>query len=142
MDTLFAKVAGLDVHRKTVQWSSTPGKWESAQRGPLLRHDDQGPQSPGRLPDSNGCDARGSRSHRGVVETCVERLGGPVHVVVGPVASDVLGKSGRDMLRALLRDEKDIEKIAELARGVLRKKIPQLKLALEGHCREHHRFMN
>jgi transposase len=63
------------------------------------------------------------------------------NIQLGAVASDVLGKSGRDMLRALLRGEQDTAKVAELARGVLRKKIPQLKLALEGHCTEHHRFL-
>ena len=34
-----------------------------------------------------------------------------------------------------------MEQLADLACGVLRKKIPQLRLALEGHCTEHHRFM-
>jgi transposase len=60
---------------------------------------------------------------------------------LGTVASDVLGKSGRAMLRALLRGESDVAKLADLACGVLRKKIPQLKLALEGHCTEHHRYL-
>jgi len=45
------------------------------------------------------------------------------------------------MLRALLRGEQDSQKLAELARGVLRKKIPQLQLALEGNCTEHHRYV-
>ena len=62
-------------------------------------------------------------------------------IKLGAVASDVLGKSGRAMLRALLRGEKDPDKLAELALGGLRGKIPQLKLALEGNCTEHHRFL-
>jgi transposase len=60
---------------------------------------------------------------------------------LGTVATDVLGKSGRAMLRALLRGEQDSGQLAELALGVLRKKIPQLRLALEGHCTEHHRYL-
>jgi transposase len=63
------------------------------------------------------------------------------NVKLGAVASDILGKSGRDMLWALIRGERDPEKLAELARGRLRGKIPELKLALEGHFTEHHRFM-
>jgi transposase len=48
------------------------------------------------------------------------------------VASDVLGVSGRAMLRALIDGERDPQRLAELAKGVLRKKIPQLTKALRG----------
>jgi transposase len=40
------------------------------------------------------------------------------------VASDVLGVSGRAMLAALVAGERDPEVLAELAKGVLRRKIP------------------
>ena len=63
------------------------------------------------------------------------------NIKLGAVASDVLGKSGRAMLRALLQGQQDAEQLAELARGVLRKKLPELRLALQGHCTEHHRFL-
>jgi transposase len=63
------------------------------------------------------------------------------NIKLGAVASDLLGKSGRKMLRALLAGEQDVEKLADLALGRLRGKIPQLKLALEGHCTEHHRYL-
>jgi transposase len=59
----------------------------------------------------------------------------------GAVASDVLGKSGRAMLVALLNGEQNPQKLAELALGRLRGKIPQLQQALEGHFSEHHRFL-
>ena len=71
----------------------------------------------------------------------IHKLLEDANVKLGAVASDVLGKSGRAMLRALLCGETDAAQLAELARGVLRKKIPQLKLALEGHCTEHHRYL-
>ena len=45
------------------------------------------------------------------------------------------------MLRALLQGERDPEKLANMACGVLRKKIPQLKLAMEGHCTAHHCYL-
>ena len=60
---------------------------------------------------------------------------------LGVVASDVVGASGRAILNAVVKGETDPAKLAELAKGTLRKKIPQLKLALEGHITEHHRFM-
>lgn len=60
---------------------------------------------------------------------------------LGAVATDVLGKSGRAMLDALLGGESDTETLAELARGRLRAKLPDLRLALEGRVQPHHRFL-
>ena len=57
------------------------------------------------------------------------------------VASDILGASGRDMLRALIRGETDAGEMADLARRQLRSKIPELRPALEGKVTAHHRFM-
>jgi transposase len=48
------------------------------------------------------------------------------------VASDVLGKSGRLMLDALVSGQRDPEVLAELACGRLRAKLPDLRLALDG----------
>jgi transposase len=63
------------------------------------------------------------------------------NVKLGSVASDVLGKSGRRMLSELKQGERDVVKLADLALGKLRKKIPELRLALEGHFTDHHQFM-
>ena len=63
------------------------------------------------------------------------------NIKLGAVASDILGKSGRAMLRALIRGERQPHKLADLAEGRLRAKIPELKLAMEGHFTEHHRFL-
>jgi transposase len=71
----------------------------------------------------------------------VHKLLEDTNVKLGAVVSDVLGKSGRLMLRAMLEGEKDPQKLAELALGRMREKIPQLQLALEGECAEHHRFV-
>lgn len=57
------------------------------------------------------------------------------------VASDVLGVSGRDMIRALIAGEQDPQALADLARRRLRQKLPQLAAALEGQVDEHHRFL-
>ena len=59
------------------------------------------------------------------------------NIKLGAVASDILGKSGRAMLGALVGGQQDPEKLADLAEGRLRAKIPDLKLALEGHFSEH-----
>jgi transposase len=45
------------------------------------------------------------------------------------------------MLEALMQGEKSPEETADLARGKLRPKIPQLVDALEGRVDEHHRFL-
>jgi transposase len=57
------------------------------------------------------------------------------------VATDVMGKSGRVMLEAILAGATDPEQLAELAKGRLRNKLPQLKQALNGRVRAHHRFL-
>ena len=56
------------------------------------------------------------------------------------VAADILGKSGRDMLDALVAGETDPDVLAELARKQMRKKIPALREALAGHFDSHHRL--
>ncbi len=53
-------------------------------------------------------------------------------VKLSSVATDILGKSGRDMLQALVSGTRDAEVLAELARGRLRVKMPALRQALTG----------
>jgi len=57
------------------------------------------------------------------------------------VASDVMGKSGRDMVEALLAGVSDADTLAELARGRLRAKLPQLREALDGRVDATHRLL-
>lgn len=63
------------------------------------------------------------------------------NVKLSSVATDVLGKSGRDMLHALIEGTTDAETLADLARGILRKKLPQLQEALDGRVQAHHRLL-
>ncbi len=63
------------------------------------------------------------------------------NIKLGSVASDVLGVSGRDMLRALIAGQADPAVLADLARRRLRAKIPELQLALQGRVTAHHRFL-
>jgi transposase len=60
---------------------------------------------------------------------------------LGSVASDVLGVSGRARLEAIGAGEQDPGRLAEMARRRLRQKIPELRVALEGRVRDHHRFL-
>lgn len=57
------------------------------------------------------------------------------------VVSDVMGASGRDMVQALVAGTTDPVALAELARGKLRKKLPELQRALQGRFRRHHAFL-
>ena len=63
------------------------------------------------------------------------------HIKLAAVATDIMGKSGRDMLEAIVQGTTDAEVLAELARGVLRKKIPLLRQALDGRVQAHHRTL-
>lgn len=63
------------------------------------------------------------------------------NIKLASVATDVLGASGRTMLQAIATGEDDPEKLAQMARKGLRKKLPQLRLALQGQIRDHHRFL-
>ena len=57
------------------------------------------------------------------------------------VMTDVMGASGRAMLRALVDGTTDPAVLADLARGTLRKKLPELRRALHGRFRPHHAFL-
>jgi transposase len=63
------------------------------------------------------------------------------NIKLGDVAADVLGTSGRSMLQAIIDGETDPDRLADMALKALRGKIPQLRQALRGRVREHHRFM-
>jgi transposase len=60
---------------------------------------------------------------------------------LGSVASKVLGLSGRQILHALLAGTTDPAVLADLARGKLRAKLPQLERALAGSPGLHQHFL-
>src|SRR6266436_3597344 len=63
------------------------------------------------------------------------------NIKLASVATDVFGVSGRLMLQALVQATATSQQMADLPKGLLRKKIPELELALEGKVEEHHRFL-
>jgi len=71
----------------------------------------------------------------------IQKMLEDANIKLASVATDVLGASGRTMLQAIAAGEDDPEKLAQMARKGLRKKLPQLRLALQGRIRDHHRFL-
>jgi transposase len=64
------------------------------------------------------------------------------NVKIGSVLSDVFGMTGQAILEALLEGKASPEEMAHLARGLARRKIPQLVEALKGHrLTDSHRFL-
>ena len=63
------------------------------------------------------------------------------NIKLASVAADVFCLSGQLMLRALIDGKASPQEMAELAKGRMRTKIPELEPALEGKLEEHHRFL-
>ncbi len=63
------------------------------------------------------------------------------NIKLASVATEVLGVSGRAMLEAIVAGESDPERLADLARGTLRRKRAALVEALAGRVRDHHRVL-
>ncbi len=63
------------------------------------------------------------------------------NIKLSAVATDIMGKSGRDMLAALVAGRTDAAALAQLARGKMREKLPQLEKALRGQFGPHQRFL-
>ena len=62
-------------------------------------------------------------------------------VKLSSVASSVLTKSGREMIDALIAGQRDPLVLAEMAKGRMRSKIPELRDALAGRFNNHHALL-
>lgn len=80
-------------------------------------------------------------SERGSVANRIQKIAESGNIKLSQVASDALGESSLAMLRALARGERDVVKMSEFARGRLRSKIPQLRLALDGRLTDAQRWV-
>ena len=60
---------------------------------------------------------------------------------LGSVITDITGVSGRAILGALVAGQTDPASLAQLAKGRLRKKLPELEQSLVGIVQPHHRFL-
>lgn len=63
------------------------------------------------------------------------------NIKLASVATDIMGVSGRAMLKAIIAGDKNPEQMAQLACGQLRKKQEQLTQALIGRVQPHHCFI-
>jgi transposase len=63
------------------------------------------------------------------------------NIKLAAVATNVVGKSGREMLAALVAGTTDSAELADLAKGKLRAKRPALERALAGRVAAHQRFL-
>lgn len=78
---------------------------------------------------------------RATLANRIQKLAESGNIKLGQVASDVLGVSGRLMLRALSQGETDAEKIGDLARGRLKEKKPELRRAVSGRLTANQRWV-
>jgi transposase len=62
-------------------------------------------------------------------------------IKIDSVASSITTLSARDMIKALIAGERDPRVLAELARGVMRNKIPDLTMACAGRFGDHHALL-
>lgn len=71
----------------------------------------------------------------------VDKLLEDAGIKLSAVASDIFGVSGRAMMAALVDGERRPQVLAQLARSVMRRKVPALEEAFTGHFTSHHGFL-
>ncbi len=71
----------------------------------------------------------------------VQKLLEGANIKLSSVATDIMGMSARAMLAEIAAGRANARFLADLARGRLRAKIPQLEKALTGLVMPHHRFL-
>ena len=88
--------------------------------------------------------------HQGRSGTSLPASPGPANTIsilestglkLSDYVSDLMGMSSRAMLTALISGERDPQVLADLAKGRMRPRIPELVEALTGHFSEHHAFI-
>jgi transposase len=80
-------------------------------------------------------------AEKAAVSNRIQKLLEDANIKLGSVASDVLGQSGRAMLRDLVAGVTDPGQLASRALGRMRSKRESLRVALQGRVTEHHRFL-
>ena len=71
----------------------------------------------------------------------VQKVLEDANIKLSSVVTDVMGKSGRAMLAALIKGESNPDKLAELAASNVKKSREEIREALRGRVNEHHRFL-
>lgn len=78
---------------------------------------------------------------RGAAVNRLQKTLESANIKLACVASDVTGKSSREMLQGLIEGVTDAGQLADLAKKQLRRKLPELEKALTGRVTSHHRFL-
>lgn len=111
----------------------------------LLRH---GLLKASYIPDRNQRELRELvRYRRSIIEerarqyNRIQKVLEGANIKLGSVVSDIMGVSSRDMLRSIAEGNEDLEELTNFARGRMKNKKDELKLALQGYIQEHQRFM-
>lgn len=125
-------VPGRKTDQKDSQWIA-----ELHQHG-LLRNSFVPPRRIRDLRDLTRNRAILTQEHTSVCNR-IQKVLEDANIKLGTVASDVFGASGRAMLQAMMQGQNDAGALANLSKGILRRKIPQLREALEGATTAHHR---
>jgi len=73
-----------------------------------------------------------NRIHKVLEDACIK---------LDTVASDIVGATGRAIIKSIIAGQQHPDWLADKAKGSLRGKQPQLRLALRGHITDHHRLM-
>jgi len=71
----------------------------------------------------------------------VQKLLEGANIKLSSIATDIMGISARAMLAEIAAGQTDAAWLADLARGRMRNKIPELEKALTGLVQPHHRFL-
>jgi len=127
-------VPGRKTDQKDCQWIA-----DLHQHG-LLRNSFVPPRAIRELRDLTRGRATVTQDHTSIANR-IQKVLEDANIKLATVVSDVFGASGRAMLRALMKGEGDATVLADLSKGSLRCKIPELRRALEGRLTAHHRFL-
>lgn len=130
----FKQVPGRKTDQKDAEWLA-----ELLQHG-LVRASFVPPKETRQLRDLTRSRASLMEDHTAVANR-LQKLLEEANIKLSSVASNVLGVSGRRMLKELAKGNRDVEALAELAVRRLREKIPQLREALEGRMSAHQQQM-
>src|SRR5690606_31253834 len=111
----------------------------------LLSHDLLRPSF---IPDRNQREVRELVRYRSsIIEerarqlTRIENVKERANIKLGSVVSEITDVSSLEMLRSIAEGNDDLEALANMARGKMKQKKEELKLALQGYIQEHQRFM-
>jgi transposase len=130
----FKQVPGRKTDQKDAEWLA-----ELLQHG-LVKPSFVPPVETRRLRDLTRSRASLVEDHTAVANR-LQKLLEEANIKLSSVASNVLGVSGRRMLKELAKGNRDAAEMAEMAVRKLREKIPQLREALDGCMSEHQQQM-